>query len=74
MINAEIDEFDHLIRVLSKELNIGVAIVEHRIELMGTVADSVVVMDAGEKIAEGSLSEVLADRRLHAAYFETVDE
>ncbi len=74
MINAEIDEFDHLIRVLSKELNIGVAIVEHRIELLETIADRVMVMDAGETIAEGSLAAILADRRVHAAYFETVDE
>ena len=62
MINAEIDEFDHLIRVLSKELNIGVAIVEHRIELLETIADRVMVMDAGETIAAGSLAAILADR------------
>jgi branched-chain amino acid transport system ATP-binding protein len=74
MIDAEIDEFDHLIRQLSKELGIGIAIVEHRIELLDTIADRVMVMDAGEVIASGSLAEILADRRVHAAYFETVDE
>lgn len=74
MIDAEIDEFDHLIRVLSKELDIGIAIVEHRIELLDTIADRVMVMDAGETIASGSLAAILADRRVHAAYFETVDE
>lgn len=74
MIDAEIDEFDHLIRVLSKELDIGIAIVEHRIELLDTIADRVMVMDAGETIATGSLATILADRRVHAAYFETVDD
>ena len=74
MINSEIDEFDHLIRVLSKELDIGVVIVEHRIELLDTIADRVMVMDAGETIASGSLADILADRRVHAAYFESVDE
>lgn len=73
MINSEIDEFDHLIRVLSKELNLGIAIVEHRIELLDTIADRVMVMDAGETIATGSLDEILHDPRVHEAYFENVE-
>lgn len=71
MINAEIDEFDHLIRLLSKEMNIAIAIVEHRIELLDTIADRVMVMDAGETIAHGELADILDDPRVHAAYFET---
>jgi len=73
MINTEIDEFDHLIRLLSKEMNIAIAIVEHRIELLDTIADRVMVMDAGETIAEGTLAAILDDPRVHAAYFENVD-
>ena len=73
MINSEIDEFDHLIRVLSKELYLGIAIVEHRIELLDTIADRILVMDAGATIASGSLTTILADPKVHAAYFETVD-
>ncbi|MGR8918394.1 MAG: ABC transporter ATP-binding protein [Gammaproteobacteria bacterium] len=74
MINAEIDEFDHLIRKLSKELNVGIAIVEHRIELLDTIADRVMVMDAGECIASGTLAEILHDPKVHEAYFEPVAE
>lgn len=78
MIDAEVDEFDHLIRVLSKELDLAIAIVEHRIELLATIADRVMVMDAGSTIANGTLAEVLASPRVHAAYFEpgyeSVDE
>ncbi|UPJ84418.1 ABC transporter ATP-binding protein [Bradyrhizobium sp. 183] len=74
LINSEVDEIDHLIRLLSKEMNIGVVIVEHRIELLDTIADRVMVMDAGEVIAEGSLAQILADPKVHAAYFENVDE
>ena len=59
MINSEIDEFDHLIRLLSKELNIGIVIVEHRLELLDTIADRVMVMDAGETIAHGTLADIL---------------
>lgn len=73
MINAEIDEFDHLIRLLSKELNIAIVIVEHRLELLDTIADRVMVMDAGETIAEGSLGEILDDQRVHEAYFEQAE-
>ena len=70
MINSEVDEFDHLIRLLSKELNISVVIVEHRLELLNTIADRVMVMDAGETIAEGSLADILDNERVHEAYFE----
>jgi branched-chain amino acid transport system ATP-binding protein len=59
------------VRLLAKELNVASLIVEHRIELLETIADRVMVMDAGETIAEGSLAAILADRRVHAAYFES---
>jgi branched-chain amino acid transport system ATP-binding protein len=74
LINSEVDEIDHLIRLLSKEMNIAIVIVEHRIELLDTIADRVMVMDAGEVISKGSLTEILADPRVHAAYFENVEE
>lgn len=48
LINSEIDEIDSLLRILSKEMNVAIVIVEHRIELLGTIADRVIVMDAGE--------------------------
>lgn len=74
LINSEVDEFDHLIRLLSKEMNIAVIIVEHRIELLETIADRAMVMDAGETISQGSLQHVLSDPKVHAAYFENVTE
>ena len=49
-------------RVLAKELNIAIVLVEHRMELLDTIADRVMVMDAGELIAEGSLEEILRNR------------
>jgi branched-chain amino acid transport system ATP-binding protein len=70
LINSEIDEFDEIMRVLAKELNIAIILVEHRMELLDTIADRVMVMDAGELIAEGSLDEILRNRRVKAAYFE----
>jgi branched-chain amino acid transport system ATP-binding protein len=71
LINAEIDEIDQILRVLSKEMNVGILIVEHRIELLESIADRVIVMDAGEIIARGELSEIISSPAVRAAYFET---
>ena len=71
LINSEIDELDDIMRVLAKELNIAIVLIEHRMELLDTIADRVLVMDAGETIAEGSLADILKNPRVKAAYFET---
>ena len=73
LINSEIDEIDEILRMLSKEMNIAVMIVEHRIELLDTIADRVIVMDAGEIIAKGFLNEIVNSPEVRAAYFETVN-
>ena len=73
LINSEIDEIDNILRMLSKEMNIAVLIVEHRIELLETIADRVVVMDAGEVIAEGELADIIDSPEVRAAYFENVE-
>jgi branched-chain amino acid transport system ATP-binding protein len=70
LINSEVDEIDFLLRLLSKEMNIAIVIVEHRIELLGTITDRAMVMDAGEVISQGNL----ADPKVHAAYFEDLSE
>ncbi len=71
LINAEIDEIDQILRMLSKEMNVAVLIVEHRIELLQSIADRVIVMDAGEIIARGELAEIIDSPAVRAAYFET---
>ena len=73
LINAEIDEIDNILRMLSKEMNIAVIIVEHRIELLDTIADRVIVMDAGDIIARGKLHEIIDNPAVKAAYFEEVE-
>lgn len=73
LINSEIDEIDQILRMLSKEMNIAVIIVEHRIELLDSIADRVMVMDAGEVIASGELSDIIDSPAVRAAYFESVE-
>ena len=70
LINAEIDEIDQILRMLSKEMKMAVLIVEHRIELLETIADRVIVMDAGEIIARGELADIINSPAVRAAYFE----
>lgn len=74
LINSEVDEIDTLLRILAKEMNVAILIVEHRIELLGTIADRILVMDAGEVISEGLMDDVMADPKVHAAYFEDFSE
>jgi branched-chain amino acid transport system ATP-binding protein len=70
LINAEIDEIDQILRMLSKEMRMAVLIVEHRIELLESIADRVIVMDAGEIIARGELADIINSPAVRAAYFE----
>jgi ABC-type branched-subunit amino acid transport system ATPase component len=66
----EIDEMDGIIRQVTAETGIAVIVVEHRLELLYAVAESVSVMDAGKVIAEGPPSVVFDDPAVRAAYFE----
>ena len=52
LINAEVDELDGIIGRLAREMNIGVMLVEHRLELLSSIADRAIVLDLGKLIAE----------------------
>ena len=51
-----------------------VLLMEHRLELLAALAHRVVVLDAGELIAEGDPERVFDDPRVRAAYFESEAE
>src|SRR5215470_4303843 len=70
LINAEVDELDGIIGRLAREMNIGVMVVEHRLELLSSIADRAIVLDLGKLIAEGDPDTVFEDPRVRAAYFE----
>jgi ABC-type branched-subunit amino acid transport system ATPase component len=50
-----------------------VLLVDHDVELISAVCQSTIVLDFGQKIAFGPTAEVLADRRVRAAYLGVVD-
>jgi branched-chain amino acid transport system ATP-binding protein len=65
------EEKENLARFLLRikhELGITMLWVEHDMELVGDLADTVTVLDFGEKIAEGPPAAVLRDARVAEAY------
>ena len=70
LLQDEIDEMDEIIRAVTQETGMAVIVVEHRLELLRAVAETVLVMDAGKNIAEGPPAEVFDDPVVRAAYFE----
>jgi branched-chain amino acid transport system ATP-binding protein len=70
LINSEIDELDGIIHHFAREIQVGVMLVEHRLELLSAIADRAIVLDLGRLIAEGDPGAVFEDPRVRAAYFE----
>ncbi len=57
-----------LLRRLADEWGLGILLNEHDIDVIMEVCDRVIVLDAGELIAEGTPAQVAADPRVRAAY------
>ena len=70
LMQDEIDEMDAIIREVTAETGMAVVVVEHRLELLHAVAETVLVMDAGKVIAEGPPATVFDDPVVRAAYFD----
>lgn len=51
-----------------RSLGISIILVEHDLEFVGQIADRVIVLDFGIKIAEGTPEAVVKDRRVIEAY------
>lgn len=73
LIHAELEELDQVLRVLAHEMQIALLVVEHRLELLAAVADDVMVLDLGRRIASGAPEHVFEHPDVRAAYFETAD-
>lgn len=71
LLQDEIDEIDTVIRTVRDETRMGVVVVEHRLELLFSIADRVAVLDEGRKIAEGPPAVVFEEPVVREAYFET---
>jgi ABC-type branched-subunit amino acid transport system ATPase component len=70
LMQDEIDEMDAIIREVMAETGMAVVVVEHRLELLHAIAETVLVMDAGKTIAEGPPATVFDNPIVRAAYFD----
>jgi branched-chain amino acid transport system ATP-binding protein len=69
LAEGELVELGELIRELAAETSL--VIVEHHMDLMMSVCDSLVVLDFGRVISSGSPKEIQADPAVTAAYLGT---
>ena len=67
----ETDDLSHWIDDIRSELGVTILLIEHNMTLVGQVADRVIVLVEGEKIAEGQLEEIRKDERVISSYLGT---
>ncbi|CAG0946983.1 Lipopolysaccharide export system ATP-binding protein LptB [Anaerolineae bacterium] len=67
LMRKEVEELDDLIRHLRAD-GMTVVLVEHNMELVMGIADRVMVLDYGQKIADGTPVQVQQNKRVIAAY------
>jgi branched-chain amino acid transport system ATP-binding protein len=68
MTAEEKEDLIHVVRDIRDEMGITVVLVEHDMGLVMSISDRVVVLDHGEKIADGTPSEVTESPEVLRAY------
>lgn len=65
---SETAEISQIIRRMRDEGGYTILLVEHKMNLVGDISDRVVVLDYGQKLAEGAYRDVVTDPRVVEAY------
>ncbi|MBP2314598.1 ABC transporter ATP-binding protein [Azospirillum soli] len=70
---TEVDRMVEVLRDLNRREGLTILMIEHVMRAVMALSDRVVVLDHGEKIAEGTPSEVVADPRVVESYLGSED-
>ena len=70
---SEVNGSLHLIRSLARDDCLSVVMIEHNLHAVMSLADKVVVLDYGRKIAEGPPLDVVQNAGVIAAYLGSVE-
>ena len=62
------DQMMDIINRMAGEKGVGILLIEHAVELVMAGADRIMVMAAGQRIAEGTPAEIREDRAVLEAY------
>jgi len=65
---TETDRLVEVLRTLNRDTGLTILLIEHVMRAVMALSDHVVVLDQGEKIAEGAPAEVVRNERVIACY------
>jgi branched-chain amino acid transport system ATP-binding protein len=65
---TETEKTTEVIRAIRENRGVSIIWIEHKMEAVFTLCDRIVVLDYGQKIAEGHPKDIAADKRVVEAY------